>query len=82
MGEVLIAGMAAAIKQARPQVRIVGVEAGGEGLDTRRHGAPLATNARGILHGALSAVLHSAGLCSIAAGLQCPLARVETTSMK
>jgi tryptophan synthase beta chain len=38
-------------------VRIVGVEAGGEGLDTRRHGAPLTTGARGILHGALSAVL-------------------------
>ncbi len=38
-------------------VQIVGVEAGGEGLDTRRHGAPLTTNARGILHGALSAVL-------------------------
>jgi tryptophan synthase beta chain len=38
-------------------VQIVGVEAGGEGLDTRRHGAPLTTGARGILHGALSAVL-------------------------
>jgi tryptophan synthase beta chain len=38
-------------------VRIIGVEAGGEGLATRRHGAPLTTGARGILHGALSAVL-------------------------
>jgi tryptophan synthase beta chain len=37
-------------------VEIVGVEAGGEGLDGR-HGAPLTTGARGILHGALSAVL-------------------------
>jgi tryptophan synthase beta chain len=38
-------------------VRIVGVEAGGEGLDSGRHGAPLTTGARGVLHGALSAVL-------------------------
>jgi tryptophan synthase beta chain len=38
-------------------VELIGVEAGGEGLDTSRHGAPLTTGARGILHGALSAVL-------------------------
>jgi tryptophan synthase beta chain len=39
------------------EVRIIGVEAGGEGLDSGRHGAPLTTGARGVLHGALSAVL-------------------------
>ncbi|HEX8065448.1 MAG TPA: tryptophan synthase subunit beta [Thermoleophilaceae bacterium] len=38
-------------------VELIGVEAGGEGLESGRHGAPLATGARGILHGALSAVL-------------------------
>ena len=38
-------------------VELVGVEAGGEGLESGRHGAPLTTGARGILHGALSAVL-------------------------
>jgi tryptophan synthase beta chain len=38
-------------------VELVGVEAGGEGLDTMRHSAPLTTGARGVLHGALSAVL-------------------------
>ncbi|MDQ3936279.1 MAG: tryptophan synthase subunit beta [Actinomycetota bacterium] len=38
-------------------VELVGVEAAGEGLESGRHGAPLATGARGILHGALSAVL-------------------------
>jgi tryptophan synthase beta chain len=38
-------------------VELVGVEAGGEGLDTIRHSAPLTTGARGVLHGALSAVL-------------------------
>src|SRR5204863_7958326 len=37
-------------------VELIGVEAGGEGIETGRHGAPLATGARGILHGALSAV--------------------------
>ena len=38
-------------------VDLIGVEAGGEGLDTRRHSAPLTTGARGVLHGAMSAVL-------------------------
>ena len=38
-------------------VELVGVEAAGEGLQGRRHSAPLATGARGILHGAMSAVL-------------------------
>jgi tryptophan synthase beta chain len=60
-----------------PGVRIVGVEAGGEGIDTRRHGAPLATGARGILHGALSAVLQDeqgqvVEAHSISAGLDYP----------
>ena len=40
-----------------PRRQLVGVEAAGEGLETRRHSAPLTTGARGILHGALSAVL-------------------------
>jgi tryptophan synthase beta chain len=40
-----------------PAVELIGVEAGGEGLDTRRHSAPLTTGARGVLHGAMSAVL-------------------------
>jgi tryptophan synthase beta chain len=39
------------------EVQIVGVEAGGAGLESGRHGAPLTTGARGVLHGALSAVL-------------------------
>jgi tryptophan synthase beta chain len=39
------------------EVDLIGVEAAGEGLDTLRHAAPLATGARGVLHGALSAVL-------------------------
>jgi tryptophan synthase beta chain len=39
-------------------VELVGVEAGGEGLDTPRHGAPLTAGGRpGVLHGSLSAIL-------------------------
>ena len=40
-----------------PGVELIGVEAAGEGLDTMRHSAPLTTGARGVLHGALSAVM-------------------------
>ncbi len=41
-----------------PQVELVGVEAGGEGIDTARHGAPLTVGGRaGVLHGSLSAIM-------------------------
>jgi tryptophan synthase beta chain len=58
-------------------VELIGVEAGGEGLDSGRHGAPLATGARGILHGALSAVLQDEDgqvleAHSVSAGLDYP----------
>ena len=58
-------------------VTLVGIEAGGEGLATGRHGAPLATGARGILHGAFSAVLQDddgqvVEAHSISAGLDYP----------
>ncbi|HWX44174.1 MAG TPA: tryptophan synthase subunit beta [Solirubrobacteraceae bacterium] len=40
------------------EVRLIGVEAGGEGIETPRHGAPLTVGGRaGVLHGALSAVM-------------------------
>ena len=59
------------------QVALYGIEAGGEGLASGRHGAPLATGARGILHGALSAVLQDddgqvVEAHSISAGLDYP----------
>ncbi|MGH9868554.1 MAG: tryptophan synthase subunit beta [Candidatus Polarisedimenticolia bacterium] len=38
-------------------VRLVGVEAAGEGLDTRRHGATLERGRTGVLHGALTLLL-------------------------
>jgi tryptophan synthase beta chain len=57
-------------------VELIGVEAGGEGLDGR-HGAPLTIGARGILHGALSAVLQDEDgqvleAHSVSAGLDYP----------
>jgi tryptophan synthase beta chain len=40
------------------QVALVGVDAGGDGIETNRHGAPLTVGGRpGILHGSRSAVL-------------------------
>jgi tryptophan synthase beta chain len=59
------------------EVELVGVEAAGEGIETGRHGAPLTTNARGVLHGALSAVLQDEEgqileAHSISAGLDYP----------
>ena len=59
------------------EVELVGVEAGGEGLESGRHGAPLTTGARGILHGALSAVLQDEDgqvleAHSVSAGLDYP----------
>jgi tryptophan synthase beta chain len=58
-------------------VELIGVEAAGEGLGTRRHSAPLTTGARGVLHGALSAVLQDEEgqileAHSISAGLDYP----------
>jgi tryptophan synthase beta chain len=60
------------------QVELVGVEAGGEGIDTPRHGAPLTVGGRaGVLHGALSAVMQDeegqiVQAHSISAGLDYP----------
>ena len=65
------------------EVELVGVEAGGEGIDTRRHGAPLTTNARGHPpRGAVSAVLQDeegqiVEAHSISAGLDYPGAGPE-----
>jgi tryptophan synthase beta chain len=58
-------------------VELIGVEAAGEGLDTMRHSAPLTTGQRGVLHGALSAVLQDEEgqileAHSISAGLDYP----------
>jgi tryptophan synthase beta chain len=60
------------------QVALVGVEAGGDGIDTDRHGAPLTVGGRpGILHGSRSAVMQDEEgqilqAHSISAGLDYP----------
>jgi tryptophan synthase beta chain len=58
-------------------VELIGVEAGGEGLESGRHGASLVAGATGVLHGALSSVLADADgqileAHSISAGLDYP----------
>jgi tryptophan synthase beta chain len=61
-----------------PDVELIGVEAGGKGLDTGRHGAPLAAGGRaGVLHGSMSAVLQDSDgqiveAHSVSAGLDYP----------
>jgi len=64
-------------------VQLVGVEAGGDGIDTPRHGAPLTVGgASGVLHGALSAIMQDAEgqiqeAHSVSAGLDYPGAGPE-----
>ena len=58
-------------------VRLVGVEAAGEGIETGRHGASLAAGSPGVLHGSLSFVLQDEDgqitpAHSISAGLDYP----------
>jgi tryptophan synthase beta chain len=60
------------------EVQLIGVEAGGEGIDTPRHGAPLTVGGRaGILHGSRSAAMQDEEgqileAHSISAGLDYP----------
>jgi tryptophan synthase beta chain len=59
------------------RVRIVGVEAGGHGIGTGKHGASLGAGAVGVLHGSMSYVLQNddgqiAEAHSISAGLDYP----------
>jgi tryptophan synthase beta chain len=68
-------------------VELIGVEAGGEGLDSGRHGAPLTTGARGVLHGALEAVLQDESgqvveAHSVSAGLDYPGAGPEHAHLR
>jgi tryptophan synthase beta chain len=59
-------------------VELIGVEAGGDGLATMRHGAPLTVGGRsGVLHGAMSAIMQTEDgqileAHSISAGLDYP----------
>lgn len=58
-------------------VCFVGVEAGGEGLETERHGASLSAGSRGVLHGSMSYLLQDGDgqirpTHSVSAGLDYP----------
>ncbi|MCX5986440.1 MAG: tryptophan synthase subunit beta [Chloroflexi bacterium] len=60
-----------------PSVRLIGVEAGGDGLSTGRHAAPLSAGRPGVLHGALSYLMQDGDgqvieTHSISAGLDYP----------
>jgi tryptophan synthase beta chain len=59
------------------EVELVGVEAGGEGIESGRHGASLGAGRAGILHGALSSILQDddgqiVEAHSVSAGLDYP----------
>jgi tryptophan synthase beta chain len=59
------------------EVELIGVEAGGEGIESGRHGASLVAGEAGVLHGALSSILQDADgqiveAHSVSAGLDYP----------
>ncbi|MCK5243018.1 tryptophan synthase subunit beta [bacterium] len=69
------------------KVRLLGVEAGGEGLVTGRHAAPLARGRIGVLHGSRSYVMQDAdgqilNTHSVAAGLDYPGVGPELSYLK
>jgi len=68
-------------------VELVGVEAGGEGLESGRHAASLAAGSPGVLHGALSYLLQDADgqvlpAHSVSAGLDYPGVGPEHSFLK
>lgn len=71
-----------------PGVRLIGVEAGGDGVDTGRHAAPLTSNAKnGVLHGQRSYLMQDADgqiseTHSISAGLDYPGVGPEHSFLK
>jgi tryptophan synthase beta chain len=70
-----------------PQVRLIGVEAGGHGLDTGRHAATLTGGTVGVLHGSRSYLLQNergqvAETHSISAGLDYPGVSPEHSYLK
>ncbi|HEY4382848.1 MAG TPA: tryptophan synthase subunit beta [Ktedonobacteraceae bacterium] len=70
-----------------PLVQLIGVEAGGSGLDTGMHAATLAVGSPGVLHGAMSYLLQNEDgqvteTHSISAGLDYPGVGPEHSYMK
>ncbi|MCB5195232.1 tryptophan synthase subunit beta [Deefgea salmonis] len=71
-----------------PNVRLIGVEAGGDGVETGRHAAPLTSNAKnGVLHGQRSYLMQDVDgqiseTHSISAGLDYPGVGPEHSHLK
>ena len=70
-----------------PSVRLLGVEAGGDGLDTSRHSATLTGGTKGVLHGVRTYVLQNEHgqineTHSVSAGLDYPGVGPELSSWK
>lgn len=70
-----------------PSVKLLGVEAGGDGIDTARHSATLTGGSKGILHGVRTYVLQDehgqiSETHSISAGLDYPGVGPELSSWK
>jgi tryptophan synthase len=70
-----------------PSVKLLGVEAGGDGIDTGRHSATLAGGSKGVLHGVRTYVLQDqhgqiSETHSISAGLDYPGVGPELSSWK
>lgn len=70
-----------------PSVKLLGVEAGGDGLDTARHSATLSGGTKGVLHGVRTYILQDShgqvsDTHSISAGLDYPGVGPELSSWK
>jgi tryptophan synthase len=70
-----------------PSVRLLGVEAGGDGVDTARHSATLTGGSKGVLHGVRTYVLQDKNgqiieTHSVSAGLDYPGVGPELSSWK
>jgi len=70
-----------------PSVKLLGVEAGGDGLDTERHSATLSGGTKGVLHGVRTYVLQNkhgqiSDTHSVSAGLDYPGVGPELSSWK
>jgi tryptophan synthase beta chain len=71
----------------KDDVRLIGVEAAGKGLDTGEHGASLCAGSKGVLHGALSYLLQDdcgqvMSTHSVSAGLDYPGVGPEHSMLK
>lgn len=69
------------------EVRLIGIEAGGDGLETGKHAAPLSKGTKGVLHGVRTYVLQDShgqilDTQSVSAGLDYPGVGPELSSWK